>query len=82
MRLTPDTRSLATPWASEFYKCGGGATVMVRRGGRIAERLASRTKTSRFVGMSVWELVGMALPKSAKGLKTLVGAQGLEPWTR
>ena len=34
-------------------------------------------QNSRFVGMSARELVGMALPKSAKGLKTLVGAQGL-----
>ena len=32
--------------------------------------------------MSDQKFVGTALKKSAKWLKMLVGAQGLEPWTR
>ena len=51
-------------------------------GSSASKAACIKNKTSRFVGMSARELVGMALSKSAKWLKTLVGAQGLEPWTR
>jgi hypothetical protein len=58
----------------------------VRTSSRLSvdSRVESYTanKSGRFVGMAAVRHVGMIRSTPAKSLKRLVGAQGLEPWTR
>src|SRR5262249_10471611 len=48
----------------------------------LHQMLVSRNKSSQSVGITADRVVGMKSPELAKPLKRLVGAQGLEPWTR